>query len=401
MSTSTTFFRIVILLFVTFILLLTSNTFCQTTKIYVSDAGNFSSPPWKILKFDENGENPVTFINTNLAWPQDILFIENQGIVLISNLNTGKITKYNSSTGEYIGDFATGIGGPTRMKIGADSLLYVLQWSGNGKVKRYQLDGTFVDEFTSVGVAQSIGIDWDNDGNLYVSSYGGASVRKFNSSGNDLGIFINTNLQGPTNIWFDDNGDLLITDYNGTAVKRFDSNGSFVNNFLTGLSQAEGVDFFSNGNILIGNGATHSVKMFDSNGVYIEDFIPGGSGGLITPNAVVIRETNVSSVIGDDDIINKSFVLKQNYPNPFNPSTIISYRLPATSKVTLKVYNILGKEIAILVNEELPAGEHEVIFDASNLPSGISAKSGYASGVYFYQLKAGPFVQTNKMVYLK
>ena len=94
----------------------------------------FQSPPWKILKFDENGENPETFIDTNLAWPQDIVFLEDQQVVLISNLNSGKITKYNSSTGEYIEDFATGIGGPTRMKIGADSLLYVLQWSGNGKV---------------------------------------------------------------------------------------------------------------------------------------------------------------------------------------------------------------------------------------------------------------------------
>ena len=98
--------------------------------------------------------------------------------MLISNLNTGRITKYNSTTGEFIGDFATGIGGPTRMKIGADSLLYVLQWAGNGKVKRYQLDGTFVDDFTSVGVPQSIGIDWDNDGNLYVSSYGADNVQE-------------------------------------------------------------------------------------------------------------------------------------------------------------------------------------------------------------------------------
>ncbi len=70
------------------------------------------------------------------------------------------------------------------MKIGADSLLYVLQWSGNGKVRRYELDGTFVDDFTSVGVTQSIGIDWDNDGNLYVSSYGGDNVRKFDTNGN-------------------------------------------------------------------------------------------------------------------------------------------------------------------------------------------------------------------------
>jgi hypothetical protein len=390
MSTATTFFRSILLLSVSIILLLTSTVFCQTTEIYVSDAGNFSSPPWKILKFDENGENPETFIDTNLAWPQDIVFLEDQQVVLISNLNTGKITKYNSSTGEYIGDFATGIGGPTRMKIGADSLLYVLQWSGNGKVRRYQLNGTFVDEFTSVGVTQSIGIDWDDDGNLYVSSYGGASVRKFDSDGNSLGIFINTNLSGPTNIWFDDNGDLLITDYNGTAVKRFNSSGTFINNFITGLGSAEGVDFFPNGNILIGNGATHSVKMYDSNGVYIEDFIPNGSGGLITPNAIVIRETNVSSVSGDDNPI-KNFVLEQNYPNPFNPSTVISYRLPVTSKVTLKVYNALGKEIATLVNEELPAGSHEVVFDASILPS----------GVYFYQLKSDNFIETKKMIYLK
>jgi hypothetical protein len=400
MSTATTFFRIVILLFVTLMLLLTSNTLGQTTKIYVSDAGNFQSPPWKILKFDEYGQNPETFINTNLAWPQDIVFLEDQQVVLISNLNSGKISKYNSSTGEYIEDFATGIGGPTRMKIGADSLLYVLQWSGNGKVWRYQLDGTFVDEFTSVGVPQSIGIDWDGDGNLYVSSYGGHTVRKFDQNGNDLGLFVNSNLAGPTNIWFDDNSDLLVTDYNGTAVKRFNSAGTFVNNFLTGLSNAEGVDFFPNGNILIGNGATHSVKMFDSNGNYIEDLIPNGSGGLITPNAIVIRETNVSSVSGDENPI-KNFGLEQNYPNPFNPTTEIRYRLLVTGIVTLKVYNILGKEIAILVNEELAAGEHEVKFDATDLPSGI----------YFYQLrvsalqskdgKTESYVGTKKMTYLK
>jgi len=313
-------------------------------------------------------------------------------VVLISNLNTGRITKYNSSTGEYIGDFATGIGGPTRMKIGADSLLYVLQWSGNGKVWRYQLDGTFVDEFTSVGVSQSIGIDWDGDGNLYVSSYGGHTVRKFDQNGNDLGLFVNSNLAGPTNIWFDGNGDLLVTDYNGTAVKRFNSSGAFVSNFLTGLSQAEGVDFFPNGNILIGNGATHSVKMFDSNGNYLEDFIPNGSGGLITPNAIVIRETNVSSVSDNHNSLkDETFILEQNYPNPFNPTTEIKYRLLVAGKVTMKVYNILGKEIATLVNEELATGEQEVKFDATDLPSGI----------YFYQLKAGNYVETKKMICLK
>lgn len=389
---SVTTFRIKTgLLFTLSIILLSTFAIGQTIEIYISDAGNFSNPPWKILKFDENGENPEIFINDQLAWPQDILFLEDQHVVLISNLNSGRITKHNSSTGAYIDNFATGIAGPTRMKIGADSLLYVLQWAGNGRVKRYELDGTFVDDFTTVGVP-AIGIDWDGGGNLYVSSYSGGYVRKFDTNGNNLGIFVNTNLAGPTNIWFDDNDDLLVIDYNGTAIKRFDSTGTFVSNFITGLGQAEGVDFFPNGNILIGNGTTHSVKMYDSNGVYIEEFIPNGSGGLMNPNAVVIRETNVSSVSNNGDLVANSFILEQNYPNPFNPNTKISWQSPVGSWQTLKIFDVLGKEVETLVDEFRDAGSYSTLY---------TVNSSLPSGVYFYQLKAGNFIQTNKMVYLK
>jgi len=85
------------------------------------------------------------------------------------------------------------------------------------------------------------------------------------------------------------------------------------------------------------------------------------------------------------------FSLSQNYPNPFNPSTVISYRLPVIGFVTLKVYDILGREVATLVNEEKPAGEYEVEFDGSNLPS----------GVYLYRLTAGEFRDTKKLLLLK
>ena len=268
----------------------------QDYNIYVSDAGNFNNPPWQILKFDQNGQNPTVFIDDQLAWPQDILFLEDHGTVLISNLNTNKITRHNATTGNYINDFATGISGPTRIKIGPDSLLYVLQWSGTGKVKRYDLSGNFLGDFTAVGVSQSIGLDWDSDGNLYVSSYNGDLVQKFDPNGNDLGVFINTNLLGPTNIWFDDNGDLLVVDYNGTAVKRFDNNGIYINDYLPGLGNAEGVALLPSGNILIGNGSTSSVKEFDDTGNYIQDIVPSGAGSLLTPNAVVIRSTGNVSV---------------------------------------------------------------------------------------------------------
>jgi hypothetical protein len=282
---------------VTFILLLRATvSFCQNYDIYVSDAGNFNSPPWQVLKFDSAGQNPSVFINSNLNWPQDIVFFEDSNTVLVSNLGSGRIAKYDATSGSYISDFAASIAGPTRMKIGRDHLLYVLQWNGSGKVLRYHFDGTYAGEFTSSGVPQSIGLDWDSSGNLYVSSYTGALVRKFDTAGMDQGIFISSNLAGPTNIWFDTNGDLLVVDYNGTAVKRFDPAGNYLNDFITGISHAEGVGFLPDGNLLLGNGATRSVKLFDSSGNYIKDLISSGEGNLLTPNAVIIREITQVSV---------------------------------------------------------------------------------------------------------
>jgi photosystem II stability/assembly factor-like uncharacterized protein len=85
------------------------------------------------------------------------------------------------------------------------------------------------------------------------------------------------------------------------------------------------------------------------------------------------------------------FSLSQNYPNPFNPTTRINYQLPLFSKVSIKVFDILGREIATLVNEEKPAGNYTILFDGNKL----------TSGVYLYQLKAGEHVITRKFVLLK
>jgi hypothetical protein len=86
-----------------------------------------------------------------------------------------------------------------------------------------------------------------------------------------------------------------------------------------------------------------------------------------------------------------SYALSQNYPNPFNPSTLISYQLPVSSQITLRVYDVLGREVATLVNEKKAAGNYTASFDASK----------FASGVYFYKLQAGNFVQTKKMLLVK
>ena len=83
--------------------------------------------------------------------------------------------------------------------------------------------------------------------------------------------------------------------------------------------------------------------------------------------------------------------LSQNYPNPFNPTTLISYQLPVSGQVTLKVYDMLGREIATLVSERENAGSYSVKFDGSRL----------SSGVYFYRLQAGSFSQTKKLMLVK
>ncbi len=280
-----------------------STLMSQNFEVYVSDAGNYNNPPWQILKYSMTGDDPVSFIDEEIIWPQDILFLEDQDVVLISNLATdGYISKHDIHTGAYLGNFAENINGPTRMKIGADGLLYVLQWNnGDNKVLRYELDGTFVDAFTSEGVPQSIGIDWDADGNLYVSTYSGKYVEKFDTDGLDQGAFINSNLVGPTNIWFVENGDLLVNDYLDASVKRFSPDGEYLGIYIDGLFYPEGVTYLENGNLLIGNGGTSAVKMFDPDGNFIEDFIESGDGGLLTPNAIVIRNVDAVSVAENRD----------------------------------------------------------------------------------------------------
>jgi len=87
----------------------------------------------------------------------------------------------------------------------------------------------------------------------------------------------------------------------------------------------------------------------------------------------------------------KHFALAQNYPNPFNVSTIIQYNLPVHSNITIDIYDILGRKVKTLVDKQQQAGYHTIDFDASEL----------SSGVYFYRLQAGDYIETKKMILLK
>jgi len=109
----------------------------------------------------------------------------------------------------------------------------------------------------------------------------------------------------------------------------------------------------------------------------------------------------ISSVENNENDNTLSFNLNQNYPNPFNPSTKISWQAPVGSWQTLKVFDVLGNEVAILVDEYKPAGSYEVEFNISSISGSVSAKGGYASGVYLFQLKTEGYIETKKMMLIK
>ena len=106
---------------------------------------------------------------------------------------------------------------------------------------------------------------------------------------------------------------------------------------------------------------------------------------------VYLATTGATGVDNKNDVTVKNFQLDQNYPNPFNPTTKIRYQIAEAGQVTIDVVDILGRYIITLVNDNKPAGEYEVNFNAENLPSGI----------YFYHIKTGQYSQTKKMVLMK
>jgi photosystem II stability/assembly factor-like uncharacterized protein len=135
--------------------------------------------------------------------------------------------------------------------------------------------------------------------------------------------------------------------------------------------------------ISVGQGVTSSVI---SMAVSREGNLIAGTGG-----SGVFRGDLVASGVKGSSVLPVDFALEQNYPNPFNPSTIINYQVSAPGRVLLRVFNAIGQEVAVLVNEQKNPGAYSIRWDAQVAPSGI----------YFYRLQAGDRLETKKMVYLR
>lgn len=201
------------------------------------------------------------------------------------------------------------------------------------------------------------------------------NVTKTNLGGGQIKITWNLNQEGDVvgyHIYYGGfNG------YSFTHVIDAGNNSSYT---LTGLSLSDTI------------GVTAYDKSFsvanENNSTIVNDNMTNGNESWYAYAVDTAATTGVS--VHDNEIPN-IYTLQQNYPNPFNPSTNISFTLPYQSHVSLKVYDILGKEVATLVNEVKAAGSYTKQWNASQ----------FASGVYFYRLTAGSFYETKKLLLLK
>lgn len=285
----------------------------------------------------------------NLSKTQDLFFHPHDGTLILTGIDNSSIKRYDPQTGDFMGNFSSGysLAEPTKMAIGPDSLLYVSQWGdAQNKVARFDLEGNFVDEFTSTGLNNACGMAWDAGGNLYVAFYGNGAngaVQKFDTEGNSLGQFISSaNLDGPVGLWQDDAGEWLVVDWTKGSVERFDVQGAYLGTFISGLQNVEGHAFDAEGNIYLCDWAKNIVNRYLPDGTFDAEFI--NTGGLLAPNSIIFGPAPQDPV----GIIGEKAVLEKNvhiYPNPGMDSFIISSPALIGKTLSIQAFSSEGKMI--------------------------------------------------------
>ncbi|MCU0332411.1 MAG: PQQ-binding-like beta-propeller repeat protein [Ignavibacteriaceae bacterium] len=359
-----------------------------------------------------NGEKIWTADVTISTYITESLSFASNGDLLLNGSNF-KMYRINHLTGEKLWEtniigIASGSG---EMVAYANTGYVIKQIGGVAYLQAINLDNGqqkydhIINDTHPGGPLQQCGFMVGPDGIIYVHKQGD-NVTALQDNGSGLSVLWETEIFGSApfsyicvgsdaSIYAPSSGRIIRLDPN--TGQKLDSTAVLANPELFQLrpsASANGVIYATTGENNIYAFTLDLQELWISNisNVNTSGVAIGLNGLIAVAGSNKIKVYTAGNPVSVEDEINpEEFVLFQNYPNPFNPSTVISYRLPVSSNVTLKVFDILGNEIIKLVDGYRTIGKYEVEFDASTL----------TSGTYFYQLIAGSFVETKKMILMK
>ena len=353
----------------------------------------------------------VTCLSQNLLNnPESIVYDSLYNRYLISNWGDGNIIEISNS-GEH-NFFNTELDQAAGLHI-VGNVVYVASSNGSntGIIGIDPATGGIVFDVDIIEKQLLNDITSDTSGNLYITDCEADKIFKVRISDMTYSTFVESGLGYPNGVLFDKpNNRLLVLngELPGGPIVAIDLADTILTTVVnTNLTAIDGLTTDQFGNFYFSSWATDKVYRYDSSFTNPPEVISSGHTNpadifynqlndvLAVPNFhanivdfIPITHTEVVEV----EYPPNDFRLMQNYPNPFNPATKILYKIPEKSFVTLKIYDVLGNEITTLVNEEKPNGSYEIEF---------STIVGYASSIYFYQLKAGNYLETKKMVLLR
>ena len=339
------------------------------------------------------------------ASPESVTYDPVSKRYFISNTGSGKVVQRNQAG--VVTDFVT-VGGTLRGITVLDSILYACS---STSVKGYNINTSAQVMNLTMGTSLN-GISADTNGYLYVSNFSSSTrtIFKINTA-NDQNWAYATVPRQPNGVYADyKRNRLLVGSWGGgatvVAVSLTDST-DVTTLITTPYSNIDGLSLDRNDHVYLSsysagivfrydiNFATSPVTVSSGHSLPADIYVNPFTDTLGVPNAgsnsvsfvLLTIPTSIQPLNGNAE----DYKLSQNYPNPFNPSTNISFDIKNSSPVTVKIYDILGNEVATLVNENLNSGSYNITWDASS----------YSSGIYFYELRADGFTDRKKMLLIK
>ncbi len=376
---------------------------------FINENNGFSGGPWILMSSSNSGNNWIQYGNTNTL---GIYFLNDltgflQGSTLYKTINGGTnwyfislCQNYESYNSIYFFNEDTGYrSGGFHFSIAQSAYI---QKTSNGGVNWstvfYIQDGSdftnlqFKDSCFGYSITKSAFARTTNAGQTWINSYPTGPGLKYGL------MFINAE----TGFLCGSGSCILRTSNKGINWAQYNIesnvqyNTIFFVNHLTGYCAGNSGKIIKTTNSGINWHYQSSVTTENLIDIY---FINENIGFIVGENGTILKTTDGGGPIGIQSIsseVSMTFSLSQNYPNPFNPVTKIKFQIPTVGQrhafdLRLFIYDILGREVAVLVNEQVKPGSYEVEFDGSNYPS----------GVYFYRLTAGEYTETKKMILIK